>query len=603
LDEVEPDGQVTLQTALDAFALAVGPVPGAVATVGTRSLIASGTIAVDWVLGYWGDLSPTQQDAVLADLGTPTTAADAPYGQPHPAGARLLMSDDLGNTRVQTDGAPQPDPNIACQTSDIGNVAPYRAQIPGILAAIRSHLGQVLLPEDFSIYLAANTLNLASTALLYTVPCNGAQNITGPVTGCTIHINPRVVGATQDIIYDALIHELMHCVYFQRFGYDDDKIPAWFDEGSAEWAASVLGVGDSVMSGFWGTYLLTIDIPLFMRTDSALGFFAHLAETGTDVWGELIGVAALLVSTGSNDMAWMAMVTHSFLETWGSGYSEGRAPGVPWNARGPNLPVYWPILPIATVTDNGSATLSSLATATMIKQIHVDAQVVLAQWGAGSDGLISLGGGSDASPAQASTPLCGLSGGCVCPSGSPQAGTQFGSIESGTEYAAVTGGLNAGSLKLAGMTLEDYCGKPPPPVSCGVLPRLGPTGSELRSDISTAYLTGTELVCAYDDFATDDINNFQGSIYVYTSPTAKAAKALYGSFTAAPLVGLGYPAESDGVTCEEGDNSSDCYHVIYDFALKGDRVDELDMGGCRRHQRRCRHRSAGHDTRQYIASQ
>src|SRR5438445_8523960 len=49
LDQTQPDGSVGLPTALAAFALAVGPIPGAAAPSGPAQVIPSGTLAVNWV--------------------------------------------------------------------------------------------------------------------------------------------------------------------------------------------------------------------------------------------------------------------------------------------------------------------------------------------------------------------------------------------------------------------------------------------------------------------------------------------------------------------------------------------------------------------------
>src|SRR5450756_2110555 len=53
LNEVRPNGTVSTSTALSAFALAIGPVPGARPVSGPKQLIPSGTLAVQWVLGHW----------------------------------------------------------------------------------------------------------------------------------------------------------------------------------------------------------------------------------------------------------------------------------------------------------------------------------------------------------------------------------------------------------------------------------------------------------------------------------------------------------------------------------------------------------------------
>src|SRR5262245_9743338 len=69
LGQMSPDGSVTTETALSAFAMAIGPVPGAVVPAGPSQEIVSGTIAIRWIMRHWGDLSAAQHSAILTDLG------------------------------------------------------------------------------------------------------------------------------------------------------------------------------------------------------------------------------------------------------------------------------------------------------------------------------------------------------------------------------------------------------------------------------------------------------------------------------------------------------------------------------------------------------
>src|SRR5688572_12447073 len=61
---VGPDGEVDLQTALDAFALAIGPVPGAQPVTGAPPEpheVKSGTFAVRWIMNHYSELSAEQK--------------------------------------------------------------------------------------------------------------------------------------------------------------------------------------------------------------------------------------------------------------------------------------------------------------------------------------------------------------------------------------------------------------------------------------------------------------------------------------------------------------------------------------------------------------
>src|ERR1700686_4566224 len=64
LGQVQPDGTVSLATALAAFTLAVGPLPGVTTPAGPTGQLIDGTVGVRWVIGHWAQLTAAQQQAV-----------------------------------------------------------------------------------------------------------------------------------------------------------------------------------------------------------------------------------------------------------------------------------------------------------------------------------------------------------------------------------------------------------------------------------------------------------------------------------------------------------------------------------------------------------
>ncbi|MGH8916591.1 MAG: hypothetical protein ACRDZM_19010, partial [Acidimicrobiia bacterium] len=64
LDGMTDESVVPLDTALQAFALAIGPLPGVEAPEGQRKPIPSGSGAVRWLLGRWDELTAEQQGTV-----------------------------------------------------------------------------------------------------------------------------------------------------------------------------------------------------------------------------------------------------------------------------------------------------------------------------------------------------------------------------------------------------------------------------------------------------------------------------------------------------------------------------------------------------------
>ena len=454
LGQVGPGGHVSLKTALAAFALAFGPVPGARAPHGARALILSGDVALDWVLARWEQLAPTQREAVLADLD-----AQAP---PHdvaavwPRGEQRAGAANGGRTFLA--GPAPSNPNELCQTVSSPQVAALAGQIPAVVGRIDAHLGGTL-HSAIGLHLVLNTHNLGGNAGMYAAGCVGRQMaISGPVDNCTVHVNPVMLGEGSTVLHDYLIHELMHCAYFRQLGAAAYDLPSWLNEGSSEWVMSVLGTPfENVLYQSWDRYLQAPAGSLFARTYSAVGFFAHEAEDQIDVWHLLMAMGAAFLRSGSNAAAWHAAeVTPRFIETWGSGYAEGRAPGAAWETSGPNLPEDRFPLKHATLADGGSVAVTSPPAATNIKQVDIAAQVVLIAFSSG-DGLVSLGGGAGSSAENIENPYCTIPSGCRCPSGSPHAGVYFASMDGGTQYASVSDGLQSGSLTLTGFSLEAYC--------------------------------------------------------------------------------------------------------------------------------------------------
>jgi hypothetical protein len=444
LNEIRPDGSVSTSTALAAFALAIGPVPGARATSGPAQAIASGTLAVQWVLAHWSALTPRQRDAVLADLGVPGAKTEV----------TSLIRPAAAGAAAKTAGGP----DIPCLTADAGAAGPYRAQVAGIESDIASHMGDGPFPPD--VYIAVNTRQLKAASKMYTHGCQGTTAVSsGPVSGCTIHVNPVVSAGNFPAgdVHDFLIHELTHCYLFVKLGGAYGQMPSWYVEGAPMWAMSALGNGSGLESSYWTAYLDTPDAPLFSRAYTAIGYFAHLAETGTDVWHRLIPMGEALL-TGGNDAGWNAAhPTTDFLGSWGPGFAAGRYPGSAWQTGGPNLPAYQGPVPQQSVADGQTVTVSAPAAATGISHVDLDAQVVQFVGSAGASGRISLDGGSDATLDQAAGTAYATGSQATCPAGSPDAGASLTPISSGQHYVGVTGGLQAASVRVEGTSLASFC--------------------------------------------------------------------------------------------------------------------------------------------------
>ncbi|MFI7602513.1 hypothetical protein [Actinoplanes sp. NPDC049681] len=427
-----PDGRLPLPAALSAFVMAVGPVPGAPAVAGPSGPIDSASLAVSSVLSRWNELSAAQRAAVRTALGAPKDRnAPAAYRQAPTAATN---------------------PNLPCLTADSTGAAPYRAQIAGILGDLTARLSRPLRNAG-RLFLSINTKNLEGPSRMYTVPCQDGNG--DRVDGCTIHLNPRAIGGayTAAELHSFLVHEIVHCYLFDRFGLSYSAMPAWYVEGAPTWAMSDLGPSSGRLGGIWQQYLDTPAKPLSARTYDGLGFFVHLAESGARVWTLIDPIGAALVGHAT-PAGWAAAApTAGFVDSWGSGFAQGRYPGRAWTSTGPSLPPYQPALPDGRLGDGQSLTVTAPAYAAAARRIDVDAEIVTITPSAGTTGRISIGGGKDAP--LTGGPFC-TRGSCACPG----AARTFPPMASGLTFLGASAGNRAASVALHGSTLAEACAKP-----------------------------------------------------------------------------------------------------------------------------------------------
>jgi hypothetical protein len=80
---------VSTTTALQAFSLAFGPLPGVSLPPGSPGVLEDGTGPMHWLLGHWADITAPQRAAAIKLLPQPQTPAQVPtspkaFGEPRP---------------------------------------------------------------------------------------------------------------------------------------------------------------------------------------------------------------------------------------------------------------------------------------------------------------------------------------------------------------------------------------------------------------------------------------------------------------------------------------------------------------------------------------
>ncbi|MBD1823907.1 VWD domain-containing protein [Cyanobacteria bacterium FACHB-DQ100] len=132
-----------------------------------------------------------------------------------------------------------------------------------------------------------------------------------------------------------LAHEIYHCFQNELLGVN--QLPEWFIEGSAMWAGEEYAGGTKMSSPMWKDYL-SGEKSLFDRGYDAIGFYAHLKNSGVDVWKRLDSI----MKTASNDSdglfnQFVKSAGDSFLTTWASGLARKSEAGADWNTIGPGI--------------------------------------------------------------------------------------------------------------------------------------------------------------------------------------------------------------------------------------------------------------------------
>jgi hypothetical protein len=458
LDEVGDDGTVGVATALKAFAFAIHPLPG-VATPSDEPAgrVASGTVAVRWLLAHWTTLSAQQRTVAARALGGSIDES-----------ARGLRPAALGGAALGR-AAPTPSPGrtgnpaLLCQAADAGDAAWYRQRGDAAVPELARRWGRGL-SAGFKVFYAVNTAQ-DGRALMYAVPCRGTRQVggRGPITVCTIHVNPSA--ATQ-LAGDAarratLIHELAHCFLYDRFGGAYLSLPNWYVEGAPTWVESVLG-GVELDATDWGNYLVRPQVPLYRRSYDAVGFYAHLAQTGTDPWRRIDRIGAALIATsgaGRNRAGWDAAgVTSAFLDSWGPSFAKGAYPGKQWNIVGPGIPDIMSPIPARALGNGATVTVEAPAAAAGLVEIRPTAEVLEVAPAASATGRFAVGVGVDMSLEEAAAvAFCAKPGGCECPEGTEGSGTTFTTLAGGPNYLGVTGGHQAASVAVVGSSLTEFC--------------------------------------------------------------------------------------------------------------------------------------------------
>lgn len=431
---IDPDtGTFSREDALRLFATAYGPLPGVEAEQDLRGVF-SRTIAISAVGQHRESLTEAQRAAIDAYLTPPAEA-------------------------------------ITIEVPPIAALGPWRLvqANPGLEQAIRDLAEEVRIDiaakmgGDFDGFMKVSFIpRPADVEPIDGVYPNGGaqpQYLSGAFVGCQITIYDEATAQSGLQITALMTHETFHC--FQQAIHKTqavhDAAPKWISEGQATWVGLELGGPSPNYERFWDRYLLQPWLSLTERAYDAVGFYAHLQETGTDPWT----VFRPMLEAGTNSMAaYLAAGADSeaFVDSWASGVLREGSPGSAWNTTGPGITqnAYTPVT--YGVGDGSSYNLSQPFFSNDIDWYDLDVDIVEID----IDGHARLRDGALDLPIHGTVRFCVEGHDCAkkCPDGSDPPPTD-GTVKQRIALAE-SGGSEGLVGHLRGLNLdEDACSPPP----------------------------------------------------------------------------------------------------------------------------------------------
>jgi hypothetical protein len=447
--EIRRDGTVPLDTALAAFELAVGDLPG-VETPGEPVGLTSGSGPTRWLLGHWDELTPEQKSAVEALLEPVPTQTGL---RPGP----LVASIGGGGL------PPRPELTESIET--------FRAKVEEVKATIAANLGLPLkLPVEvvFGNVPRGPGEEDSPQPAAVTTPRDTAGGAIeqGSPARCQIQVTERGQGLGGFEFIHVVAHEVFHCFQFDfamsaNAAYD---VPPWLAEGSAAWVGETISKGSQVGGEYWANWVKDPGRPLGKRSYDGIGFFMHLVESGIDPWpllvkmhleGEKGGPEAYLVATKLGGAERM-------IDAWGPSYIRHQNLSPDWTMTGQGMPDYIPpVIATASLGNFQTLVVGAEAQAASAYKIDLKADVVVLE-SAPARGMIRFSDKTQKTLNEAiGKPFCAKPGGCSCPAGSAGASHAWQTAAQGEVLLGVTGHTDGAVVTLETWDVGTTCAQAP----------------------------------------------------------------------------------------------------------------------------------------------
>lgn len=421
IDAFDVEGSTDVGAALGLFTLAFGSVPGLPEPATAGRATGDVTLAVRAVLKVWDQLTDAQRAAVTTTLTPPAESSTRVAGFRQPL-------------QLQRPAVP-PDPALVAAV--VSTARQLRTQLAAKVGDFAGKLTVVVAVKDNS----KGDLGVTTPTVLSSGSFNG---------DCTVTIFPKAGSNGAERLLNTIAHEVFHCFQLAAIGSGAawGGAPSWVIEGGAEWAAATITVADDTTSGRWTQYLTRPQVPLQLRKYDGLGFWAHLAESGTDPWSVFratwaaAGTPAAFAAAGAN--------TPAFLDSWASGFTRDPGLGPAWDTTGPFITNdTGPPKPLAVPTE-GQASAAAVPYANGSYVLDTAAEVLTFA----ATGNARLADGTIDTTDLAGATFCRRTDGCRCP-GVPDDIPPAPLADLPT--LAVTGGPAGSSVIITGATLQKHC--------------------------------------------------------------------------------------------------------------------------------------------------
>jgi hypothetical protein len=438
LGQIGPDGDVSFETALDAFSLAVGPLPGVAMPAGPTEQIASGTGAIRWLQGYRSRLTDEQRAAVDRYLAPDP---DAIRVEPATGSSGRVASAATGRIQV---GQAVPFARTLQEEQFLRYLDDARGEIARLLRR------KLPLPYTLTINKTQKTTDLA-----YTTPHFGSDDA-GKPSSCEFYVNPSLLKGGDVHFRASMAHEMFHCFQAAKMSGADEWNSTllsrpWLIEGSAEWVGESLAGPSSIGLEWWDLWLASPETRLFARGYDAVGFYLHMVQRGVDPWLHLDN---MMYTT--NEAAYREAADAggpAFVDTWAPEHLRDKLLGDAWFAKGP-----WSTVAHANVTPmsvpRGQVRHLSIGDYRGIEYVvSTDAEILHVE----PEGHVRMANdrGFDI-VVTAPLLICVTPGKCVCPPGMKDTGPEFITAEP-QFWVGLTGATGGAKLTMKGETFEDRC--------------------------------------------------------------------------------------------------------------------------------------------------